>query len=309
MEGPGLQSPIARFWQLVGRQHGVVSRAQLLALGFGRQWIRRRIANGRLHPIRRGVYAVGRPQLSRHGHWMGAVLRCGPDALLSHRSAAALWQIGDECPGAIEVSVPAHVLRRPEPDIAIRRRTGLASADRTRHDGIPVTSPSATLIDLATCLPPDRLVATVNEADKRGLVDPDELRTMLDDRKGRPGVPVLRETLDRFTFVLTDSELERRFLPIARAAGLPLPQTGVRLNGFKVDFHWPDLGLVVETDGLRYHRTPAQQARDRLRDQAHTAAGLTPLRFTHAQVRWEPVHVRSTLAKVVVRLRFTAPGP
>jgi len=112
----------------------------------------------------------------------------------------------------------------------------------------------------------------------------------------------LRELLDRRTFVLTDSELERRFLPIALAAGLPVPQTGRRVNGFKVDFYWPDLGLVVETDGLRYHRTPAQQARDRLRDQAHTAAGLTCLRFTHAQVRFDPDHVRATLTAVTRRL-------
>ena len=75
--------------------------------------------------------------------------------------------------------------------------------------------------------------------------------------------------------------------------------TGRTLNGFKTDFHWPDLGLVVETDGLRYHRTPAQQARDRVRDQAHAAAGLTPLRFTHEQVRFDPDYVRATLAAVV----------
>ena len=81
--------------------------------------------------------------------------------------------------------------------------------------------------------------------------------------------------------------------------GLPLPQTGSYVNGYKVDFYWPDLGLVVETDGLRYHRTPTQQARDRQRDQAHAAAGLTTLRFTHAQVRFEPEYVRKTLAAVV----------
>src|SRR5206468_7428217 len=113
-------------------------------------------------------------------------------------------------------------------------------------------------------------------------VDPDTLRAALDDMPGRPGVPVLRRVLDRHTFRLTDSELERRFLRIVRAAGLPPPQTGVVVNGFKVDFYWPELGLVVETDGLRYHRTPAQQSRERVRDQAHAAAGLTPLRFTRA---------------------------
>lgn len=117
-----------------------------------------------------------------------------------------------------------------------------------------------------------------------------------------PGVGPSREILDRFTFRLTDSELERRFLPLCVEAGLPLPLTRQRVNGFRVDFFWPDLGLVVETDGLRYHRTTAQQARDRLRDQAHTAAGLTPLRFTHAQVRFEAKRVRGTLHKVGVRL-------
>jgi very-short-patch-repair endonuclease len=74
------------------------------------------------------------------------------------------------------------------------------------------------------------------------------------------------------------------------------------VNGFDVDFYWPDLDLVVETDGLRYHRTPAQQTRDRLRDQTHLAAGTTPLRFTHAQVRFEPTHVQTILASVARRL-------
>jgi Protein of unknown function (DUF559) len=98
-------------------------------------------------------------------------------------------------------------------------------------------------------------------------------------------------------------ELERRFLRLACAGGVPPPRTAHRLNGFKVDFCWPELGLVVETDGLRYHRTPAEQARDRLRDQVHTAAGFTSLRFTHAQVRFDPAHVKATLIATVERLR------
>lgn len=112
----------------------------------------------------------------------------------------------------------------------------------------------------------------------------------------------MRSLLGARAFRLTDSELERRFLRLVRRVNLPVPQTGARLNGFKVDFYWPELGLVVETDGLRYHRTPAQQARDRERDQAHTAAGLTQLRFTHAQVFRDPVRVGQTLRAVVRRL-------
>ena len=142
----------------------------------------------------------------------------------------------------------------------------------------------------------------VNEADKYDLVHPPELRQALEEREGEPGVAKLRHILDRRTFRLTKEELERRFLPLARRAGLPVPLTGQFVNEFEVDFYWPDFGLVVETDGLRYHRTPAEQARDRLRDQAHTAAGLTQLRFTHEQVRYEPEYVTKILAQTANRL-------
>jgi very-short-patch-repair endonuclease len=148
-----------------------------------------------------------------------------------------------------------------------------------------------------------RLEAAINECDKADLIDPESLRTELAGRPGVHGVARLRSILDRRSFVLTDSDLERRFLPLARRAGLSRPLTGVMVNGFKVDFYWPELGLIVETDGLRYHRTAAQQARDRRRDQVHTAAGLAPLRFTHADVSREPDQVVETLEAVSERLK------
>jgi very-short-patch-repair endonuclease len=292
----------ARLWELAERQHGVVARRQLLDLGFHPQAIKHRLTTGRLHPVWRGVYAVGRPQVTGHGRWMAAVLACGPHAVLSHGSAAALWEIGHEWRGLIDVSVHARGTRC-RTGIAIHRRAALAAQDLTEHSGIPVTAPIRTLVDLAARLGRGRLERAVREADQRGLTDPEELRSALDDMRGQRGVGVLRAALDRRTFVLTDSELERRFLPIARAAGLPPPQTQCVVNGFRVDFFWPDLGLVVETDGLRYHRTPAQQSADRLRDQVHTAAGLTPLRFTHAQIAYERRHVGVTLRTVSRRLR------
>ena len=287
---------------LAARQHGVVARAQLLALGFSARMIDRRIANRRLHPLWRGLYAVGRPEVTREGRWMAAVLTCGPRAVLSHGSAAALWGIGElERGGQIEISVPGGVVRSRD-GIRTYRRTGLTSGDLTRRRGIPVTSLVLTFVDLAARLPRGRLESCINEADKRDLIDPESLRQGLERYRGRPGAAFLRTTLDRRTFTLNDSDLERLFKPVARKAGLPLPETKERVNGFEVDFYWPDLGLVVETDGLRYHRTPAEQARDRLRDQAHASEGLTPLRFTHAQVKFEPEHVERTLAKVASRL-------
>jgi very-short-patch-repair endonuclease len=280
----------------------VVSRAQLLELGFGPDAIKHRVAKGRLHPVRRGVYVVGRPQVTRYGRWMAAVLSCDPDAVLSHASAAALWGIRAERSSVIEVSVPASAAHRAK-GILIHRRLVLATEELTRHHGIPVTGPALTLVDLASYLTRAELEAAVNEADTRDLTTPEALRESLHRFGGKHGAPVLRELLDRRTFRLTDSELERLFVPLARKAGLGTPLTRHYVNGFRVDFYWPDLGLVVETDGLRYHRTPAQQARDRLRDQVHAAAGLTPLRFTHAQVKFEPDHVQATLSAVARRLR------
>ena len=294
MDPQTARSPSEKLWALVRGQHGVVSRKQLLKLGFGPEAIKHRVARGRLHPVTRGIFAVGRPALDRHGRWMAAVLACPGGTALSHESAAALWGLRAE-EGRIEVSVQAGHPRRP--GIVVHRRRAF---EVTRRHGIPVTTPTRTLVDLATRLSGDDLEAAVSEADKLGLTDPEALRSKLHGLD-RPGAGVLRRVLDRRTFRLTDSALERRFLRLARQAGLPPPRTGCRVNGFKVDFWWPALGLIVETDGLRYHRTPAQQARDRRRDQVHAAAGLATLRFTHAQVAFEPEHVCATLTAVAQR--------
>ena len=305
MDYQNVPSASGGVWALAARQHGVVSRPQLLELGLGPQAIKHRVAKGRLHRVAWGVYAVGRPQVTREGRWMAAVLACGDGAVLSHADAAALWRIRPDRLGPIEVSVPRRMRPRGE-RVVLHRRTALAPSDLTRRHGIPVTTVPCTLIDLAPRLSRNELEAAINEADTLDLTSPEKLRSALDACPPRPGVGPLRETLDRRTFRMTRSELERRFLPIVDKLGLPRPETRRWLNGFEVDFYWPDLGLVVETDGLRYHRTPAQQARDRLRDQAHLAAGLTPLRFTHAQIRYEPDHVAATLHAVAVRLRVAS---
>lgn len=217
-------------WELVRRQHGVIARAQLLELGVATGSIAHRLRSGRLHRVQRGVYAVGRPDLSRSGQWMAAVLSCGPAAVLSHRAAAALHGIVESGPErAIEVTVPPATVRA-RPGLRVYRRT-IETTERAAVDGVPVTTAERVLLDLAPLLSRRRLEAAVNAADKHDLVDPEALRDSL-----------------------------------VRYAGLGQPRTSEWVNGFEVDFHWPELGLVVETDGLRYHRTPATQARDRLRD-------------------------------------------
>jgi very-short-patch-repair endonuclease len=288
-------------WRLVRRQHGVVTRRQLLDLGLTREAVDHRIRCGRLYRLHAGVYAVGRPEVTRHGRWMAAVLACGEGAALSHASAAALWGIRSK-EARIEVSVPAH--RAPQPrGIRVHRRASLTADDVTKRHGIPVTTPAATIIDLTPRLTDAQTEAAVNAADNLDLIDPERLRTEIDKRPGRPGTKPLRVLLDRATFVLTTSELERLFVPIARRAGLPKPDTQVMLNGARVDFFFAELGLVVEADSLRYHRTAHQQAKDIRRDQAHTVARLVPLRFTHFQVAHEPAYVEATLSAVATRLR------
>lgn len=244
---------------------------------------------------------MGRPQLDELGEWSVGVLGCGPASALSHGAATALWEIGEERFSETEVSVlSGRALRRP--GVVVHRRSRLREWELTVHRDIPVTSVAATIIDLASYAGRSDIDRAIRDADKLDLLDPAELRSALDAVAPRPGVGVLRKILDPLTFVMTQSELERRLLPLARAAGLTEPVLQATVNGFQVDFYWPDLGLVVETDGLRYHRTPSQQARDRIRDNAHLAAGLTPLRLTHGQVRFEPGYVTGLLAVTARRL-------
>jgi very-short-patch-repair endonuclease len=187
-------------------------------------------------------------------------------------------------------------IRRP--GIKVHRRPALPERSVVRRHGIPVTSPLQTLVDLATELKPFRLERAVNEADELDLIDPEALRQALDDFVGMPGAKALRTMLDRHTFRLSDSDLEIFFRPLAEAAELPSPLSKQWVLRHEVEFWFPDHRLVVETDGLRYHRTPAQQARAARRDQVHTAAGLRVLRFTHWQIAYEPDEVIDILRRI-----------
>ncbi len=295
----------AAIWAMVRQQYGAIARRQLLQRGLSPRQIERRIGSGRLHPVWRGVYAVGRPLLGKRGRWMAAVLACGPGAVLSHGSAAALWGFGTEQGALIDVSVPSG-RRSRRPGIRVHRRTDAVLNDVTAKEGIPVTSPTQTLIDQATRLGPIQLERAVNEADKLDCVKADVLRSSLDDHRGQPGVASLRGLLDPLTFRLSDSELERLTRHLALAIGLPMPETKAWVNGYEVDFFWPELGIVLEADGLRYHRTPSQQKRGLERDQAHLAAGMWPLRFSHWQIKYDSPRVRRVLGSTIARARKAA---
>lgn len=278
----------------------MITRAQLLELGFPPRAIDGRIASGRLHRVHSGVYAVGRPHLTRHGEFMAAVLACRDGAVLSHTTAAELWKIRPRQRGDIELSLAGKSVERP--GLRTHRRR---SFHRTVHARIPVTTPIQTIIDIAPGLTPAELETAINQADYHGLTTPERIWNALDGFAGQPGVRPVRLLLERHAYVVTDTELERLLIPIVRRAGLPPPLTQVWVNGVRVDFYWPELGLVVETDGERGHRGPLRQTNDRRREHAHLVAGLTVIRFTRVQVKFEPHHVEQVLRAVAERLGAT----
>jgi very-short-patch-repair endonuclease len=267
--------------------------------------IRGRLEGGQLHRLWAGVYAVGRPDVGRLGRFTAATLACGVGARLSHGSAADLWRIRQQqADGSIDVAVPSASFPRRR-GIRLHRRANLGPPRFVR--GIPVADPVSVLIDLATELPTEEVEGAVNEADRLDLVRTHRLRPALDRELRRPGVGRLKRILDAQTFSRAASGLERRFLAIVREARLPPPETQRRLGRNRVDFFWPALGLVVETDSLRHHRTAAEQAVDLGRDQTHARAGLRSLRFTHSQVFHRPDHVREVLIDAFRHLRDHRP--
>ena len=269
--------------ELAGRQHGVVARRQLLELGIGRRAIARRLEARRLHPLHRGVYAVGHRDLSRRGWWMAAVLACGPGAVLSHRSAAALWGIREGSPTRVDVSVPRELGERS----ALRiRMASLDDDEFTTRAGIPVTTVPRTLLDLAATLQPHELDRALESAEALRLADATPLLALLERHRGRRGIAGLRRALARGPLRpgLTKSELERRFLALAHRAGLPRPEVNawIEVAGelIQVDCSWRRQRVIVELDSRTYHQTAAAFERDRERDRRAQAAGWRPVRVT-----------------------------
>jgi very-short-patch-repair endonuclease len=261
---------------LAGAQHGVVSRAQLRCLGLSVAAVDHRVRAGRLHVIHRGVYAVGHAVLGVEGRWMAAVLACGADAVLSHGSAAAAWELQQVGSGAIHVTIPAAPGRARRRGVRLHRSRVLRPADTTVHRGIPITTPARTLIDLSRRLGGRQLEHAIDLADQRGLVDFRDLEAA--------NSAALNAVLRRYRTASTRSELEERFLRLCDDHGIPRPETNVRIEGLEVDFVWRDRRLIVEVDGYAYHRSPSAFEADRERDVTLSVAGWQVLRFTWAQI-------------------------
>ena len=287
-----------RLAELARRQHGVVSTAQLRRLGYSKHTIHDRAAAGRLHRIHRGVYAVGHTNLAIRGRWMAAVLACGPGALLSHRDAAALQDLRTIASGLIHVAAPSrhtipgircHYVRRQHPE------------DGVLVDGIPVTSVSRTLLDLAEIELPRKLRTALEQAQRLRTLDIRALDTVIARHPGRRGVKPLREAIAALSDepLWRQSELEEDFLELVLRAGFPLPRTNVYVEGELVDAVWPERNLVVELDGWNFHRTKGSFEEDRRRDSKLAVRHWRVVRFTYNRLRYEPAGVVVELSELL----------
>lgn len=283
---------------LAGRQHGVVARRQLTELGLSRHGVTRLLERGRLHVVHRGVYAVGHRKLAREGVWLAAVLAAGEGAVLSHRSAAELWRIRETARRRIEVTVPRDV-RRPR---LLVYRTLLAPDEMTAEDGIPVTTPARTLLDLAALLDEHRLARAAERAEALRLTSPTSLAELVGRYPRRTGTPNLKRLIEEHRIVptTTANDLERRFLTFLDANELPRPLVNESLDPYTPDFRWTEQRLVVELDGFETHGTRQAFERDRARDRALLAQGWRVARITKRQLDDAPselaVELRAMLA-------------
>ena len=280
-------------------RHGVVTTAELGRFGLGPAAVARRAKEGRLFRVHRSVYSLGRPDLTPEGRRMAAVLACGPQAVLSHRSAAAQHGLLSDWRELPDVTIPGP-RRRPRPGIRVHSSLTLAAPDVTTVDGIPCTSVARTLVDLGD-REPDRLVErAVDQAEVLGLFDLTAVDDALQRAGPKRGPGVLRRVLvECGEPAITDRELEERFLLLVRHAGLTAPEVNAWLvtdaASYKADFLWRTEQLVIETDSRTFHTSRGAFEHDRLRDQRLTLAGFTVVRFTWRQVTRDPGAVVATL--------------
>lgn len=281
--------------ELAQRQYGVVTRRQLRELGCGRGAIELALARRRLHAVHSGVYAVGHCRLGVEGRCIAAVLAGGAGAVLSYGAAGAHWGIRPSAAALIDVTTPLN--RRSRPGIRFHRSC-LPADEVTVREGIPVTSVTRTLFDLAGVVPLGQLGRAVREVEARRLWDRLSLEDLLARHPRPPGAAAIRALLDGEAYV-TRSEFEERLFALLGTAGGQRPLANVTIplgdRFVEVDLAWPDHRVVVELDGHATHGTRASFEEDRARDRALVAAGWRVIRITWRQLRDEPEQIVADL--------------
>jgi predicted transcriptional regulator of viral defense system len=294
---------------LAAGQWAVFSLDQICELGMSPSAVRARASTGRLHRVYRSVYAVVPADLlTRDGRFMAAVLACGPDAALSHRSAAALLGLRASERAKFDVTLPGRA-RRSHAGIDIHCSTTLTAADIKRERNIPCTTVSRTLLDLADVIAPRAVERALDQAEILDALDLRKLRDQLERNAARPAARRLRTILeDVYTGrTPTWNDFEDAFFVLCRSHGIRQPDVNVFVDPgdgepmIRVDFLWRAERVVVETDGRETHRTLQAFERDRRNDQRLSAAGWRPIRATWRQLKREPDRVAKTIVTLLSR--------
>ena len=286
---------------IAARQLGLITAEQLIAAGVGRGSIRWRLANGTLHRVFRGVYLVGHAVPAQGAFEFAAVLACGAGAVVSHRSAAALWRVVTPAGREVEVTMVGRDCRS-RIGLRVHQVQELATADQTTKHGIPVTAPGRTLIDYAATTSRSEAERAIAEAIALRLVAMPQILAATHRAPNRAGVLVVKEILSQPGGPRrTRSDGERAMLSLIRAAGLPVPLTNHPVAGFNADFFWPDVGLIVEVDGGPFHRSRPAFERDHRRDIVHKDAGHEVLRVSGEQLHQETLYITAVIARAYDR--------
>jgi predicted transcriptional regulator of viral defense system len=292
--------------ELAGRQHGVVAYAQLIALGLGPTGVKRRVAKGRLHRLHRGVYAVGHANVSLDGKRLAAVFAAGPNAALSHASAAVVWGIRRGPESRIEVTTEDRGRKPPKGTRLHRTRTPLDAVVEP-ETGLPITTVARTLLDLADVLSQQALTRAVHEAERLRLLDLREMERTLATANGRRGTRKLGAALAETDPGPTRSPLEAQFADLIATSDLPPPRRNVHIEAhgtlIEVDNLWPEQRVVVELDGAAAHHTMRAFHADRARDLALATESYVVVRLTWRQVTRDGARTIADLRRVLSAAR------
>jgi len=281
---PKVRTVEQKLARIAGRNHGVVTRAELLRAGITADEIKRRLRIGALIRQHRGVYRVGHRAPSVEARYLAGVRACGPGAALSGRAAAHLHGLVKGSPPPPEVTTPTE---RRVPGVKTRRCRRFDARDATSVRGIPVTTVASTIVDLAADLSLAGLARACHEAGVLHRTTPSEVEAVLARRPRRAGAANLRKVF-RGDVRLTLSKLERAFLKLLRENDLPLPITNRIAGGRRVDCRWPDHRLTVELDGYQFHHSRHAWEQDRRREREARARGDEFRRYTYGDVLEEP---------------------
>lgn len=289
-----------RLAAIAKKQHGVLAHRQLVALDFSGSAIHRLVLNGHLHPVHRGVYAVGHKGLSMNGWRMAAALAGGAGAMISHRSAAALHGLMDDSRAVIDVVTATR--RRNRRGIRFHESL-LCEVDRAEIDGIPVTSVARTLLDIAQVVPRRRLVYALEQAEKQWVLDMSEIEASMRRGHGHRGLKPLRQAIRNMDpeAQYAHQGLERLFIAFCEDYELQKPAMNAVVEGFTVDALWAEQKLIVELDSWSHHKQRRAFEEDRRRDAALALAGFQMLRVTHRWLVNEPADLRRTIERLLAR--------